>query len=117
MPDFKREIAELGEQLREMRDSTAAVRGPAFANLVIALFELLSMQELLGRASTFAPPEIARQMVDEMTHLNSAVAEYLVSGMNEEMVAEATKMADAMCERQHQLHERILAASSGDSGG
>lgn len=116
MSDFKREIEELSQELREMRDSTAAVRGPAFANLVLALFELLSMQELLGRATAFAPKELAAQMVDEMTHLNLAVSSYLVSGMNEAMVAEATKMADRMCEKQHQLHEKIMAAAGGDSG-
>lgn len=96
----EQKIQELAESIGEVVESMAAVKGPAFTNAVLGLFESFQVVEIISMLATAEMTEEQRtDLAFRASGILGSVVGRLTAGMSQEDHAEVEKSAEMLDRR------------------
>lgn len=107
---LKQHLDDLSDNIDEILESAAAVRGKAFANAVCVSFEGNQMSELIGQIAALAEEQYqdqARRMGGICIQIMASMMDKACGEMSEELFDEALKMGAVLFERRAKAMDEI----------
>ena len=94
---------QLMEVCRELLENAHAVKGQAFVNVAITLFDLNQVAAVLGRLAGAHQDPVARVMACQAVMLLGRVGAHVTRELSPADTKEAADLANQMADRQHAL--------------